>query len=581
MTAAAGGAGPGDEAALRRAAAARPDDPAPHLRLGELLAKRGRLDEAARAFDAALARAPGPTQSHAQARFNRGVVRAMQGRTGDAIRDFAAVLEADPAHAAAALNLGELHRRRGDYESGLAVLSDAVRRHPDVAPLRVNRGNVLKAVGRLQEAEAEYGEAVRLAPDDDLAWGNLLWCTLFDPDRGPADVADLHREWGTRRAARAGRLAPHGNDPDPERPLRVGYLSADLRRHPVAFFLEPLLAHHDPARVHVTCYANVAHPDRVTARLQSLVPGWRDVRGMDDATLAAAIRADGIDVLVDLGGHTGDGRLAALALAPAPVQVSYLGYPATTGLGAVGWRLTDADCDPPGSEAWYTERLARLGSGFCRYAPPADAPPVAPAPCARNAHVTFGSLINPVKLNPPVAARWTRVLAAVPTARLYLFCANFASPLARDHAAALFADAGLDPARLALDWELAPGESHLARYAHIDLCLDTLPFCGHTTTCEALWMGVPTVTRAGEAFAGRMGVSIAAMTGLGDLVAMDEDAFVGTAARLASDPGALAVMRAGLRERVRASRLMHGASLAREMEDAYRAMWRAWIEARP
>jgi len=577
---AAGGSAPGDETALRRAARARPDDPAPLLRLGEMLATRGRLDEAARALEDALVRAPG----HAGGRYNLGVVRAMQGRAEDAVRAFAAVLEADPGHAAAALNLGELHRRRGDYGSALAVLGAAVGRHPDIAPLRGNLGNVLKAVGRLQEAEAEYERAVRLAPDDDAAWGNLLWCSLYDPDRSPGDVAARHEEWGARRAARAaksGEPPHHGNDPDPDRPLRVGYLSPDLRRHPVAFFMEPLLTHHDRGRVHATCYAHVAHPDAVTARLKTLVPAWRDVRGMDDAALAAAIRADGIDVLVDLAGHTGGSRLSALAFRPAPVQVSYLGYPATTGLAAVGWRVTDGDCDPPGTEAWYTERLVRLESGFCRYLPPADAPPVAPAPCAAGGRVTFGSLINPVKLNRAVAARWTRVLAAVPTARLYLFCANFVSPPARDHATALFRDAGLDPARLTLDWTLAPGESHLSRYAHIDVCLDTLPFCGHTTTCEALWMGVPTVTLAGETFAGRMGVSLAAMTGLSKLVAADEDGFVATAARLAADPGALAEQRAGMRERLRASRLMDGASLAREVEGAYRDMWRAWLEARP
>jgi len=597
------GARPQAERLYREALAARPDDPRARFLLGTLLAQGGAVAEAAEHFaraaradpgnadahahlgtalahlgrgaeaEAALSRALALAPDHPVARFNLGVVCTEAGDLEAAEGHFRHLLDLRPEAADARLNLGEVLRRRCRYAEALEVLREGVRRHPDAAPLWVTLGQVLQLLGQRREADAAYAEAVRAAPGDDAVWSSRLFASLYQPDLTAAEVADRHRAWGARHAGRAHPPARPA-DPDPERVLKVGYLSPDLREHPVAFFLEPLLAHHDAAQVHVTCYSGVTRPDRVTGQLRALVPGWREVAGLSDADLAARIRADGIDVLVDLAGHTAGGRLPALALRSAPVQVSYLGYAATTGLEAVDYRVTDAACDPPGTESLYTERLWRLEGAFCAYAPKGDAPPVAPLPALAAGHVTFGSLINPVKLNDGVAALWGRVLAAVPDARLSLFCTQFRSDALRDAVRGLFARAGADTARLDLAWELDEGAGYLSRYHVIDLCLDTVPFCGHTTTCEALWMGVPTVTLAGGAFAGRMGASLLRTVGLADLVAADADAFVAAAARLVGDIGALSALRAGMRERVRTSPLCDGAALAARVEAAYRGMWR-------
>jgi len=573
---------PGDAArALERALNLAPGHVPARFRLGVAYTDLGRLDDAARAFAAVLKSDPG----HVAARFNLGAVHAAAGRLGEAAACYAAVLAAHPDHAEAALNLAELHRGGHRYGDALAVLDGALRHHPETAHLWASRGNVLKVLDRLEEAEAAYRKAVDLAPGDDAAWGNDLLCGLYVPDRAPEETLARHRAWGDAVMARTPPPAPHANDPDPDRPLRVGYLSPDFCAHAVAAFLEPVLAHHgahhDPAAVVPYCYASVATPDAVTARLKSMVPHWRDVARVPDAEVAEQVRADGIDILIDLAGHTGGSRLPVLAHRPAPVQATYLGYPATSGLSAVDWRITDAWADPKGFEAHGVERLARIEGGFCCYLPPDGAPDVGPLPAPSAAVVTFGSLTNTIKINPRVVALWAEVLRAVPDSRLLLRRAAFDAQAVRERLTDAFAAEGIAPERV----ECLTGEGtglaeYLATYHRIDLSLDTFPYAGHTTTCEALWMGVPTVTLAGDSFAGRVGVSVMHMAGLEELVAPDPAAFVATARRLASDLEALAALRAGMRARLAASPLLDGVGFTRRLEAACRRMWQAWCAQR-
>jgi len=294
------------------------------------------------------------------------------------------------------------------------------------------------------------------------------------------------------------------------------------------------------------------------------------------------VRADGIDILVDLAGHTGGSRLAVLALRPAPLQAMYLGYPATTGLSAVDFRLTDAWADPEGSEAHGVEWPLRIEGGFCCYRPPDAAPEVAPLPALATGHVTFGSLTNTIKVNDRVVALWAEVLGAVPNSRLLLRRAAFESAAVRERITNAFAAAGVAPERVdCLTGADTDQAGYLATYHRIDLGLDTFPYAGHTTTCESLWMGVPVVTLAGGTFVSRVGVSVLSMAGLDDLIAPDAAAFVAIARRLATDLDALAALRANLRERLRGSPLLDAPGFTGRLEAAYRAVWREWCAKRP
>jgi len=322
----------------------------------------------------------------------------------------------------------------------------------------------------------------------------------------------------------------------------------------------------------------VARPDATTERLRGLSDGWVDVRGLDDTALAARIRDDGIDILVDLGGHTGGNRLLVFAREPAPVQVSYLGYPATTGLEAIGYRLTDARADPPGvADDFHGEALIRLNRCFLCYGTPDDAPEVAPRPA--DGPITFGSFNHLPKVTPEVVATWCRILDRVAGARLILKAKGLASAVTRDRVRALFADHGIAPERVeTIAWLPAPGD-HLALYGRVDIALDSFPYNGTTTTCEALWMGVPVVTLAGDRHAGRVGASLLATVGRDDLITATRDDYVARAVALAADADGRAAARRDLRERVRRSPLGDAAGLATEIEAAYRAMWRRWCNA--
>ncbi len=604
-------------ACLERAAALAPRDAAPRFNLGNVYRHQGRTDDAVAAFREAVALVPKSPQALtglaaalldmgsagdpdalkeaerlcrrairrkpglADAHNTLGAVLKALGRTKDAEAAFRAALAHAPRHAPTLSNLGNLLSATGRQPEALEAYEAALAADPDNPDTRYNLGNTLFELGRTAEAERCFRAVLALRPDHRRARHNLLFALCHLPEVTPEALLAEHRAQGERltAAARSQARTGHPNDPDPARRLRVGYLSPDFRRHPVTWFTERVLAHHDPATVEVTAYAHVTEPDDLTAHLTTLVPRWRDVTRLSDEALADRIAADGIDVLVDLGGYTRDSRIDALAFRPAPVQVSYLGYPATTGFPAVGWRVTDAACDPPGAEALYTERLMRLPGLFCCYAPPKEAPPVAPSPAAESGRVTFGSLVNPKKLNPPVIALWARVLEAAPDARLVVFRTTLRDEALRRPYAEAFAAHGLGPDRVTFGWDL-PDENHLGVYARVDACLDTFPFCGHTTTCEALWMGVPTVTLAGRFFAGRMGASLLPAVGLADLVAADADGFVAAAARLAADPAALGELRVGLRERVRSSPLCDAAGFTRHLEAAYRAMWTDWCAER-
>lgn len=566
--------GQADRAAarFRKLVALRPDHPGAHYNLGNAFLARNRPAEAADAYRAALARAP----DFADGWTNLGLALRMSADHAGAEAAFRRAVALMPDSPDALSNLGLELRSQDRLADALAMFDAALAHQPDFAPALNNRGGTLMRLARVAAAAESYRQAVAARPDLIAADSSLLLCLSYMPDVPAADIARAHRDWAARHAEPLTASAtPALADLDPDRRLRVGYVSPDLRTHSVSFFFEPLLAAHDPAAVETFCYAEVARPDATTARLRAHADHWRDTVGLTDAELADRVRADGIDVLVDLAGHTRDNRLLAFARRPAPVQATWLGYPATTGMTAMDWRLTDAAADPPGdSDAHCSERLIRLADGFLCYRPPDAAPAVAPPPSETAGHATFASFNNLQKLSDPTIRAWGRLLAALPDARLVLKGSIPGGDAAHDALRARIAEAGIDVDRVDFLPRADSLADHLSLYGRADVALDTFPYNGTTTTCEALWMGVPVVTLAGDRHAGRVGASLLTGLGLADLVADDDEAYVAVAAALARDGARRSSLRATLRDRMAASPLCDGPGFARRVEAAYRAMWR-------
>jgi predicted O-linked N-acetylglucosamine transferase (SPINDLY family) len=395
------------------------------------------------------------------------------------------------------------------------------------------------------------------------------------PAISPELVHAAHLGYGERfEGPLRGSWPVHANGCNPERRLKIGYVSADLRQHSVAFFMEPVLAHHDKTQVEVFCYYNDVRQDAVTERLKGHVDHWRPCKHLDDAALAAQVQADGIDVLVDLSGHTARNRLPVFGRKPAPVQVTYLGYPATTGLKAMDWRLVTAATDPEGTERWHSERLYRLPRSLWCYRPAADSPAVeAVLPAVRKGYVTFGSLNNLAKLSEATIRSWSLILKGVEGAKLAL--SNLPEGRAREYLRERFAAEGIGPERLELHGKLPQG-AYYALLNEIDIALDPYPYNGTTTTCQSLWMGIAVVSLIGETSVSRAGYALLKAINLEALAGRDEEEYRQIAIDLASDLSRLSALRSSLRARMEGSVLRDEAGFTRDLEGAYRAMWRAW-----
>lgn len=551
------------------------------LNLGATLLRQGDAAAALPLLDRALAEDPGSFMAW----NNRGLALQKLDRRPEAAQSFGQALQIRPTHDAAHNNLGLLLHELGRGSDAIRHLRRALDLCPGAAETACNLAAPLLAQGRLDEALRCYERALTLRPDLYEAHAGLLMALHYG-DASQAQEQSLHAaraRFAAAFPARAPQRAP-SLSPAMSRPLRIGYVSPDLRAHSVAFFIAPLLAAHDRDRVHVTCYASVARPDAVTGRLRARGDAWRDVHGLSDEALAAAIRADRIDVLVDLAGHTTGNRLRAFLHRPAPLQVTYLGYPDRTGLPTMDLRLTDALADPPepadedpgaGPDA---EQLVRLPRCFLCYEPPEGAPPPSPLPAEQTGAVTFASFNNLPKLSPATLAAWAEILTALPSARLLLKSAAFSDPEAVAFTQERLRRHGIDPARLGLRPLLPSIAAHLACYHEADIALDTFPYHGTTTTCEALFMGLPVVTLAGPSHKSRVGVSLLRQVGLDSLIAADWAGYVRLALSLAADLPRLRALRATLRGRLLGSPLCDARSLARCIEDAFLSMGQAKID---
>jgi len=592
--------------AMSGAVKAAPKDAAGHFNLGNALKQAGDLEHAIAAFSEAAKLAPQSAPAHnglgvalrdagqlnaaitelkqaialdptlADAHSNLGIALKDEGDLDAAIASYRQALGIEPNHVQALGNLGNALTEQGDFAGAMDAYQDALAQHPDHPETHYNLANTLVEQGDLDRAEHHFELTLGSNPDHPHAARNLLFMSCYNPRHTPAKVSEMHQEWGKHYQRVCGNIAvaPYRNVPDSDRPLRIGLVSADLRQHAVASFVEPLLTHLNRHKAQIYCYASVAVPDGHTERLKGLADQWCDISKVDDAQAADWIRGDGIDVLIDLSGHTANSRLPLFRFHPAPIQAGYLGYPATTGTDLLEFRLTDAVCDPESAQGWYTEKLAYLANGFCAFQPPPNAPTVASSPAEKNGYVTFGSLLNLSKVNTDVIALWAEVLNAVPNSRLFMLRHNLKVKSTRQRYLDAFAAHGIAAERITLGWEF--DGNHLDQYRHMDISLDTLPFCSHTSNCEALWMGVPTLTVAGDYFSGRMGLSINRMAGLEDWCADDPQAYVALAKQKAADIPALIALRATLRQQTAASRLCDSEGFADSFEATVRKLWQGW-----
>ncbi len=447
------------------------------------------------------------------------------------------------------------------------------------ATLHRTLAGVLFEQGRVDAAMVEIRAALALNPDAPAAHSELLRMLNYADSQDPVAVFREHRAWADRHA-RPFEIAasPHANAPDPARRLRVGYVSPYIQRHAVTFFLESVIQHHDRETLEIFLYADVQQPDDYSERLRKYGAQWRKTVGLGDAQLAQLIRDDAIDILVDLSGHTNNNRLLTFARRPAPIQVNWLGFPSTTGMASMDYRITDAWCDPPGTtEHLNSEKLVRLPGIYMAWRPPEHTPDVGLLPALESGYVTFGSFHSCFKITPTIAALWSRILGQVPGSRLKLLAIS--SEAARRHVRELFAGMGIASERLDFLPRLS-FDAYLAEFGTVDIALDTFPYHGATTTCFALWMGLPVVVLAGATHASRADVSMLSNAGLPQLVANSADDYVEIATRLAENPRDLAQMRARLRGMMVQSPITDGRSCARHLENAFREMWVTWCRER-
>lgn len=597
------------EASCRLALQIQPTLAAAHVNLGIALQAQERLDEAAASYSQALALNPRQVQAHRKL----AVVFTAQGRLIDAIAHLHEALQIDPQHAATHYQLGGSLLALGEIDKSVTSLQRAVALEPLHALAHSNLGNALLRLGRFSEALQHHQQAARLAPDQIIVHTNLGHALKASGQ--PADALivlkralalDANRldlqsqalflqqyEFGGdddqrfNDAVHFGALARRqatprtdwSNSRQPEKRLRIGLLSGDLREHPVGYFLESVLvalAGLQSNKVELVAYANQHHADALTDRLRACCGVWREVAGMTDSDLATHIVADGIDVLIDLAGHTFNNRLPVLAWRPAPVQVGWLGYCATAGMAEVDAFIADPHIAPPGEDRHFYEPILRLPHTFLCFTPPQLDLPVSELP-ALNGGVRFGGFNDLAKMNDTVIAVWSRVLQALARSVLVLQCAPLQDPAIRETVLLRFSRHGIGAERLELN-PAQPRAEYLAAYGQIDIVLDTFPYPGGTTSLEALWMGVPVLALPERSALSRQGQSLLQNLGLADWIATSEDDYVRRAVRHAGDLAALSALRQSLRARLLASPICDAPKFARDLEAGLRGLWRRYCD---
>jgi len=564
---------PTAEGLIRGAIAVAPRNPAYHGNLGVVLLRMRRIQDATTALRTAIRLNP----ADFGAQSNLGVALSALGDHAGAVRAAGAALRLRPGDSPTLCNRGQFLEKAGEYTQALDALDAAIRADKDSYTAHLARGNLLVVLGRPREALEAFDVAIALRPADRRASQARIITMNYLPGATMAAIGETARHL----APAVAQVPPApfaGLDRSSGRALRIGYVSADFRNHPVGYFLRGVLAARDRADTVVFLYDNGLDDDPMTAALKADADHWRQIAALDDDQAAQAIRSDGIDILVDLSGHTQGNRLGVFARRAAPLQAAWLGYFGTTGVAAMDVVIADRHVLAPADETSFCERVVRLADSYLCFSPPIEAGPVAPLPSGLDRPITFGCFNNRAKLNEDVLALWARVLAAVPNARLLLKSAQYADKGVRREIAHVFRVAGIAPERIQFE-AASPIAAMFDAYGRVDIALDPFPFAGGATTAQALWMGVPVVSLIGQTWPGRQGASLLSAAGFPDWATRDPDGYVTIARALAMDRPRLIALRLGLRAALAASPLCRADRFAAHLGRAYRAMWQTFLAA--
>ena len=590
----------------QKALALKPDYADAFNNLANIFKKQGHLNQAAAIYKKAISLQP----DNAVAYNNLGHVYRDLGCVGDELLCYKKALQVDPDNADAYLHLGNALQYRGELDNAIVCYQKAIEKKSDFPEACNNLGSALIMQGHLNEA-AQYfrkallmnpyyaeaynnlgsvnqnqgkfregifcfRKALEIKPDYVKAHSNLLYTMHYDPEIGSEMLYQEAIQWWQQHGIEKSAPVHPVAVTEKAGRIKIGFISPDFREHSVSYFFLPFLRYHNCDAFEIFCYSEVKREDKITDRIKELSDHWRPIAWLNDRSVAEQVRRDGIDILVDLAGHTAENRLLVFAYKPAPVQVTWLGYPNTTGMPVIDYRFSDDIADPPGeSDTYHSETLIRLPQGFLCYGPPEDAPSVSGLPALKNAWITFGSFNNLPKINPEVIALWSRLLDQVAGSRLLLKSKQFADEQVRQRFWDLFSGCGVGAERISLLPRVDSTAGHLALYDQVDIALDPFPYNGTTTTCEALWMGVPVITLRGNRHAGRVGASILNRIGLAEMVAESQDRYVRIGMELAHDIDTLKNMRAGMRARMQSSVLCDGKSFARTMENTFQTL--VWV----
>jgi len=555
---------------LQRHIRVHPDDVELHHHTALLLLQNGQFEPGLFHLERALKLAP----KRSDIQNNHATALNYMGKSEDAAESYRLALDLQENSYPAQLGLASALVGTLEYDQAIEESKKAAALEPGRPEPAVNHALALARTGRGKEAVEVLRAAMANTPDHPLLLVNLVMLLLTRPEATPQDVFEAHVKLGRVYTSFAGAPIPTFSDLTPDRRLRIAYMSQDFRDTALANFIRPILKGHNRNNVEVYCYTTSHSPDKITPTISPLADRWVEAARLNDIQLDERIRADKIDILIDLGGHTVGGRISAMARRGAPVMVSFPTYPSSTGLKAIGYRIVDSITDPAESDTLATEKLSRIDGCCLCYQPPEKAPDVVPGPVA-SGNITFGCFANVTKINEEVLDAWAAILKAVPESRLFLKTQAFGGESARTHFKGYFSARGIDASRVDFAGHTPAARDHLGSYAKVDIALDTFPAGSAATACEALHMGVPVVTFRGRAHAGRVVASILTAAGLKELVADSSEAYTKLATGLARDKAKLASMRTSLRSQLAASPLCDAAAYAAKLEAAYREMWRA------
>jgi len=545
-----------------------------YFNLGNSFREKEQFDEAIRCYQQFVRLNP----SHADAYYYIGNVFATQNKLSEAIESYRQAIAINPVHADALLNKGFALQVRGNFEEALESYHLSLQINPDSVGVYNNLGNLLINLGQVNEAETCFRRAIQINPEFSIPYSNLLFAINYNSRYDAQHIFAEHLQFAELfEKPLLFYNTSYNNDKTSQRRLRIGYISTDFRKHSVAYFIEPILAANSREHFEVFCYSVVPVEDDVTKRLQKHSEHWRNISGMSDEKAAELIQKDGIDILVDLAGHTANNRILLFARKPAPVQINWIGYPATTGLSTIDYKIVDSYTDPPGmTERFYTEKLIRMPETFLCYLPDSDSPDIGELPALTSGHITFGSFNNFAKVSPEILQLWTNILQSIPDSRLIMKAKSLSDKSTREYVAELFSLKGITAGRIELlSWEPSV-KRHLENYNRIDIALDTFPYNGTTTTCEAIWMGVPVITLAGKSHASRVGVSLLSNIGISDLIAETPDKYIEITINLSKDLNKLQSLRKILRNMMECSPLTDSKQFTRNLERCYYNIWEDW-----